>query len=1224
MTNRRILIILGMHRSGTSMLARLCNLLGADLGPDIMPPGEDNPSGFWEHRGISELHDDILEAVGRGWDDPREMPPEWWLDGVLAPYRVRLKEMLQRDFGNSALPCVKDPRLCRLVPLWQEVLSELGWTPLYLLTARNPLEVIASLAKRNRFDAGKSALLWLRHMVEAESATRWSRRAFCSYESLLRDWQGSLRRSWTELELEWTDPDANTVREIADFVRADLRHHVTTAERLRADRRLAPFVGAVHQLYTEIERGGTEGFTKGCDEITRLFAAFEYLYRPLLADVEARAHQAHHLRLELKDVRRQLAEQRDGYERVIAELSRQLAEQRGGYEKTVADFSRQLAEQRDGYERTVADLSRQLAEQRDGYERTVADLSRQLATQTALANERAEEVARLRGDLAAERSELSRLNEERRHTEQDLREQLATQTALANERAEEVARLRGDLAAERGELSRLNEERRHTEQDLREQIARGQAYIQALHASTSWRITVPLRLTKRALLTLLRLRFLDRAYLRIVARELYYRLPLPWTVKHALRRLLLPLLRAEGDNAPADSVPPAALRAGDVDTGAAARLLAGEDAPPRIETSKHPLVSVIIPVHGKIAHTLHCLHSIAAAPPQVPYEVIIVDDCSPDDTDEVLRKIPGLQVVRNRRNLGFIGACNAGAAKARGEYVFFLNNDTAVQPGWLDELVETFRTVPEAGLVGSKLVYPDGRLQEAGGIVWQDGSAWNYGRFDDPHKPQYNYRRDVDYVSGAAIMLPTTLFRDLGGFDEHYSPAYYEDTDLAFRVRARGRRVIYQPLSVIVHYEGVTSGTDVAEGVKKHQVENQQKFLARWKDVLATHRPNGVEPELECERGVTRRALVVDACTPTPDQDAGSVIAFHYLKMLTELGYRVTFAPDNLQHDGRYTQALQRLGIECLYVPYWTSISEYIRQHGAKYQLAILARPYVAIQYLDLLREHSPGIHVIYNTVDLHYLRERRQAELEGNPLIAERAERTRKQELQLIRGSDATIVVSPVEKEILAKEVPGARVEVIQLIMEEQPEGEPFEKRRDILFIGGYQHPPNVDAVRWFVAEVMPLLRQKMPGVVFHALGSKPPPAVRELECDDVKVPGYLADVSPYFNSCKLMVAPLRYGAGIKGKIGTSFSYGLPVVASKIAVEGMYLKDGQHVLVAETAEQYCEAIMRLYRDKELWQRLSLAGRRVVRERYAPDVIRDQLGKLIVPNLGEVKKAVSS
>ena len=205
-------------------------------------------------------------------------------------------------------------------------------------------------------------------------------------------------------------------------------------------------------------------------------------------------------------------------------------------------------------------------------------------------------------------------------------------------------------------------------------------------------------------------------------------------------------------------------------------------------------VSIIIPVFNQLEYTHACLASLQTVEEQAPFEVIIVDDCSTDATADALPQVDGIIYLRNEKNSGFVVSCNHGAENARGKYLVFLNNDTLLKPGWLTALLDTFTEEPRAGIVGSKLLYPDGRLQEAGGIIWRDASGWNYGKFDDPEKPEYNYLREVDYCSGAALMVPKALFESLGGFDSRYAPGYYEDTDLAFKVRRAGYKVFYQPL----------------------------------------------------------------------------------------------------------------------------------------------------------------------------------------------------------------------------------------------------------------------------------------------------------------------------------------------------------------------------------------------------------------------------------------------
>jgi GT2 family glycosyltransferase len=624
-----------------------------------------------------------------------------------------------------------------------------------------------------------------------------------------------------------------------------------------------------------------------------------------------------------------------------------------------------------------------------------------------------------------------------------------------------------------------------------------------------------------------------------------------------------------------------------------------------------PRVSIVIPMYGKAQLTYTCLASLAAETPLDLCEVIVVDDASPEPAAESLAVVDGVRFERNAENLGFIGSCNRGAEIARGEYVVFLNNDTVVTRNWLEALLAVFERHSDAGLAGAKLVYPDGRLQEAGGIVWRDGSAWNVGRNDDPDRPEFNYVREADYCSGACLMIPAALFRDLGGFDRRYAPAYYEDTDLAFAVRAAGRRVYYQPAAKVVHFEGQTSGTDESSGIKRHQDINRHAFLAKWSHVLAGHRNNGMHPELERDRRAARRVLVIEACMLTPDQDSGSVRTQAMLEIAVEMGSKVTFVADNLEHRQPYVADLQARGVEVLFAPYVTSIAGLLEARGAEFDVVIVARHYIAVKHLDAIRRFAPRAVVAFDTVDLHFLRSERLAELDGGAAAKAAARASRDEELAVIRRVDVTLVVSPIEVEVLRREAPEAQVLLLTNIHEPIGGGRPLAERDGIVFIGGFQHPPNTDAVLWYAREVLPLLRVRLPGVKTTIVGSKVPATIRALAAPDFVVAGYVPDVSPFFTGCRVSIAPLRYGAGVKGKVNLAMSYGLPVVATSAAVEGMHLTPGDDVLIADDAEGFGAAIERLYRDDLLWNHLAAAGVENIRRHFSRAVARRALEELL-------------
>jgi O-antigen biosynthesis protein len=706
----------------------------------------------------------------------------------------------------------------------------------------------------------------------------------------------------------------------------------------------------------------------------------------------------------------------------------------------------------------------------------------------------------------------------------------------------------------------------------------GDAEIARLLSSRSWRLTRPLRGANRWLArqrTSMRYRL--RRLLSFVGRALRS------VQTRGLRASWVQLQRRRAQRAqPNETATPQA-----ADESTRFDFL-------RLPSPAAPVASIVIPAYNQLAMTLACLHALTQSGDQTPFEVIVVDDASPDQSLRRLATLPGLHYYRNTTNLGFIGTCNAGAAHARGEVLVFLNNDTLVQPGWLDALLTTFADHPDTGLAGSKLVYPNGRLQEAGGIVFSDGSAWNYGRFEDPADPRFNFVREADYCSGAAIAIPRPLFDELGGFDTHYAPAYYEDVDLAMRVRAHGLKVRYQPASVVVHLEGGTAGTDLSQSMKAYQVENQKKFLARWKTVLAATHPSPravATIERAADHRQRYRVLVIDACTPMPDRDAGSVRMFELMRILVADSCALTFFADNHAFDGHYSTDLQRFGVRALWSPWIGDVPTWLAANGRDFDLIVVSRHYVMAPLLPLLREYAPQARLVFDTVDLHFLREEREAEQSGDGMRRLSAKRTRDGELRLIKRSDVTWVVSDFEKTLLAGLVPDARVEIVSTIQRVFEATPALPGRQDLIFVGGFRHPPNVDAAYWLADEIVPRLRSLRPLVQLHLVGGDAPPELTALGArDGVVFHGHVPDLDALLDGARIGLAPLRFGAGVKGKINHYLSRGLPTVATRCAVEGMHLVDGQDVLVADDTDAFVQAILRLLDDDGLWSSLREAG----------------------------------
>lgn len=597
-----------------------------------------------------------------------------------------------------------------------------------------------------------------------------------------------------------------------------------------------------------------------------------------------------------------------------------------------------------------------------------------------------------------------------------------------------------------------------------------------------------------------------------------------------------------------------------------------------------PLVSIILPVYNQWDYTYSCLKSIYDNSEGIEYEVIIADDVSVDETQHISSYVKNVKVIRNRKNLGFLLNCNNAAKHARGKYILFLNNDTNVQKDWLKYLVDLIEKDEKIGMVGSKLVFPDGRLQEAGGIIWNDASGWNYGRLDDPEKPEYNYVKEVDYISGACIMIRSDLWKQIGGFDERFAPAYYEDSDLAFEVRRQGYKVMYQPKSVVVHFEGISNGKDVSEGLKSYQVINQECFFEKWKDELTrNHFPNGQDVFLARDRSAAKkRILVVDHYVPHHDRDAGGKCTFMYLNLFVKMGMKVTFIGDNFYPHEPYTTELKQLGIEVLHGNYYANWEKWIKENGKYYDYIYLNRPHISIKYIDLVRAYSKA-KVIYFGHDLHYLREYRAYEISGDKKLLESSKEWKKKEYELFGKADVIHVVGSYEQQVLQKEFPEKPIRNIPVYFYDKVKSTApirFEERKDIMFIGGFGHAPNIDAVLWFASEIYPRVLKVYPDMKWYVIGSNPPQEVLDLRCKNIIVTGFISDeeLCKFYESCRMSVVPLRYGAGVKGKVIESVYHRIPLITTSIGAEGLSLEENAF-FVADTADDFAEKIISCYNN---------------------------------------------
>ena len=629
--------------------------------------------------------------------------------------------------------------------------------------------------------------------------------------------------------------------------------------------------------------------------------------------------------------------------------------------------------------------------------------------------------------------------------------------------------------------------------------------------------------------------------------------------------------------------------------------------------SQKPVVSIVIPVYNQFGYTYNCLKSIKNNSSHVSYEIIIADDCSTDDVKRLDEIIHGANIIHNAENLRFLMNCNNAAAQARGRYILFLNNDTQVQEGWLSSLVELMESDGRIGMAGSKLVYPDGSLQEAGGILWRDASAWNYGNRADADRPEYNYVKDVDYISGAAIMIKTSLWKEIGGFDERYAPAYCEDSDLAFEVRKHGFRVVYQPKSVVVHFEGVSNGTNINAGIKKYQVENTRKFYEKWRDVLLEeHFPNAENVFQARDRSRNKKTVVViDHYVPTYDKDAGSRNVYQYTRCLVQMGYNVKLIGDNFFKSEPYTSAFEAMGVEVLVGNYYfRNWKAWFRENKDHIDFVWMNRPHISIKYIDFVKQETHA-KVIYHVHDLHFVREEKEYRITGNEDFKKESEKWKPIELELMNKADVNITVSADEQKIMNSLVSGEKAMVMPIFAYEEPTVaaayEPRQKE-NILFVGGFNHRPNEDGVLWFMDKIWPVFKQHNPEARFTIAGSNPTDKVKALAGDDVAITGYISDeeLAALYASCRVCVLPLRFGAGVKGKLIEAMHNGIGIVSTNIGIEGLP-GIGNCISGKDEALDFAEELIKIYNDAGYLEEKRHLYSRYMKDNFSMEILQMKL-----------------
>jgi GT2 family glycosyltransferase/tetratricopeptide (TPR) repeat protein len=610
-----------------------------------------------------------------------------------------------------------------------------------------------------------------------------------------------------------------------------------------------------------------------------------------------------------------------------------------------------------------------------------------------------------------------------------------------------------------------------------------------------------------------------------------------------------------------------------------------------LPNAEHPAVSILLVLFNEAELTFRCLVALIETI-DMPAEVIIVDNASSDDTGRLLGRLDGARIFRNRENYHFLRAVNQGSADARGAALLLLNNDAKLMPGALQSALETLHSAPDIGAVGAKLILPDGRLQEAGSIIWDEGTCEGYGRGKDPDAPEYQFRREVDYCSGAFLLIRRDLFEKLGRFDDAFALAYYEETDFCMRLRQAGYRIIYDPRVVVLHFEyGSASSLEQAQVLMRR---NQMLFLDRHWRALAKHHLPPKSSTLVARTPDRRhpRLLVIEDLVPFSSHGAGFPRTSRILKALYKAGFFITYYPVN-QPEAAWQEVYAAFPIEIEFMLGHgrATLGELLEARAGYYDVIFVCRPTNMEFFAKHFDDHPDryrGVSVIYDAEALFSSREAMRLALIGTPMTVAAKEIQLRKEVDLVRVADAVIAVSANEASVFEAAGHG-NVHVVGHALEPAPIEADFADRKDFLFVGPLydDYVPNADALFWFIEEVMPHLDRLLDASYrVHVCGATGAERLRDLVNPRIVVLGRVEDLTEYYRRARVFVAPTRFAAGIPHKIHETAARGLPAVATSLLATQLGWEDGDELLVADTPEDFAAQCARLYTDRALWHGL--------------------------------------
>ncbi len=648
----------------------------------------------------------------------------------------------------------------------------------------------------------------------------------------------------------------------------------------------------------------------------------------------------------------------------------------------------------------------------------------------------------------------------------------------------------------------------------------------------------------------------------------------------------------------------------------------------RFKRDPSPDVSILLVFYNSAELSYACLASIAEVlhESSIRAEVIILDNGSTDATSRLLDRIEGATIIRSRENLHFLKGANRAAKEARGKYLLFLNNDALLLPGSLEAAFSLCESSSDIGAVGGRIILPSGKLQEAGSVVWDNGACTGYGRDAKPDAPEFMFRRDVDYCSGAFLMTPRAVFEELKAFDERYAPAYYEETDYCLRLWESGRRVVYDPEVVILHYEFGSSSS--SQQALQLQQRNHAIFRERHSAWLAKQNAVALEKILWARqaRSDKRRLLYIEDRVPHEYLGSGYPRSRELLCALERAGAQITLFP-MFEHDETWPAIRQSIpaSIEVMRGHSAKDLALFMRDRVGYYDAIVVCRPH----NMEALLNATNGGHakwtgdatIVYDAESLFASRTLLERKLKGDVVSAAEAQKLVHDEIALTRPAKAVISVSDAEKHQF--EMHGvSSVYVLGHSVDPMPTPRQFDQRADFLFVGGIHEDksPNAESLRWFVAMIWPLVLEKLGAETkLHIVGHNRASSILALKSDTVRLVGKVDDLAPWYDRARVVIAPTRIAAGIPSKAHVAAAHGVPMVTTRLIAEQLGWESGVHLLAEDDATGFADACCRLYTDQVLWESL----RSNALARVASDCSPERFGRTVDELLAQIPRTAS-